>query len=106
MPQGYVGTVEDFTIAQQRVTDVNSSVQATIKQVADTVMGLQGVWAGSAATAFQNLMIRFNDDATKLNEALLAIAEQLGAAGGTYQAQEDSKLESFGGLSGRLDGGA
>lgn len=104
MPDGYTGTVQDFTDAQQKVTGVNEDVQATIKQVADTVMGLQGAWAGSAATAFQNLMVRFNDDATKLNQALLAIAEQLGAAGGTYQAQEDAKLDSFGGLSGRLDG--
>src|SRR5262245_210376 len=104
MPDGYTGTVQDFTDAQQKVTGVNEDVQATIKQVADTVMGLQGAWAGAAATAFQNLMGRFNDDATKLNQALLAIAEQLGAAGGTYQAQEDAKLDSFGGLSGRLDG--
>jgi WXG100 family type VII secretion target len=104
MPDGYTGTVQDFTDAQQKVTGVNEDVQATIKQVADTVMGLQGAWTGAAATAFQNLMIRFNDDATKLNQALLAIAEQLGAAGGTYQQQEDAKLDSFGGLSGRLEG--
>ena len=62
----------------RRSTGVNEDVQATIKQVADTVMGLQGAWTGAAATAFQNMMIRFNDDATKLNQALLAIAEQLG----------------------------
>jgi WXG100 family type VII secretion target len=104
MPDGYTGTVQDFTDAQQKVTGVNEDVQATIKQVADTVMGLQGAWTGAAATAFQNLMVRFNDDATKLNQALLAIAEQLGAAGGTYQQQEDAKLDSFGGLSGRLEG--
>lgn len=104
MPDGYTGTVQDFTDAQQKVTGVNEDVQATIKQVADTVMGLQGAWTGAAATAFQNMMIRFNDDATKLNQALLAIADQLGQAGGTYQQQEDAKLDSFGGLSGRLEG--
>ena len=104
MTDGYTGTVQDFTDAQQKVTGVNEDVQATIKQVADTVMGLQGAWTGAAATAFQNMMVRFNDDATKLNQALLAIAEQLGAAGGTYQQQEDAKLDTFGGLSGRLEG--
>jgi WXG100 family type VII secretion target len=104
MPDGYTGTVQDFTDAQQKVSGVNEDVQATIKQVADTVMGLQGAWTGAAATAFQNMMLRFNDDATKLNQALLAISEQLGQAGGTYQAQEDAKLDTFGGLSGRLEG--
>jgi WXG100 family type VII secretion target len=104
MSDGYQGTVQDFTDAQQKVTGVNEDVQATIKQVADTVMGLQGAWTGAAATAFQNMMVRFNDDASKLNQALLAIAEQLGAAGGTYQQQEDAKLDTFGGLSGRLEG--
>jgi WXG100 family type VII secretion target len=104
MPSGYTGTVQDFTDAQAKVTGVSDDVQATIKQVADTVMGLQPAWTGAAATAFQNMMARLNDDATKLQQALTAIAEQLGSAGGTYQAQEDAKLDTFGGLSGRLEG--
>jgi WXG100 family type VII secretion target len=101
---GYTGSVEDFTNAHQRVLDVNADVQNTIKQVADTVMGLQPAWTGAAATAFQTMMNRFNTDATNLNNALQAIAEQLGAAGSTYQQQEEAKLDTFGGLSGRLDG--
>lgn len=104
MPQGYTGTVQDFTDAQAKVMGVSDDVQATIKQVSDTVMGLQPVWTGSASTAFQNMMARLNDDAVKLNDALRAISEQLQAAGSTYQQQEESKLETFGGLSGRLSG--
>ena len=104
MPDGYAGTVEDFTNAQQKVMTVRADVDAILKQVMDQVMGLQGQWTGSAATAFNNMMIRFQTDQKALNDALEAIAEQLGAAGGTYQAQEEAKQSSFGNLSAQLEG--
>jgi WXG100 family type VII secretion target len=104
MPDGYTGTVQDFTDAQAKVVGVKEDVEATLKQVWDQVMSLQGQWTGSAATAFTNMMTRFDGDAKKLNQALEAIAEQLGAAGGTYQEQEQSKLDTFGSLSSQLDG--
>lgn len=104
MPDGYTGTIEDFTNAQQKVMTVRADVDAILKQVMDQVMGLQGQWTGTAATAFSNMMMRFQTDQKALNDALEAIAEQLGAAGGTYQAQEESKQSSFGNLSAQLDG--
>jgi len=104
MPDGYTGTVEDFTNAQRDVVGVKEDVEATLKQVWDQVVSLQGQWKGAAATAFANMMERFDRNAKDLNVALEAIAEQLGAAGGTYQEQEDSKLDTFGGLSAQLDG--
>lgn len=104
MPDGYTGTVQDFTDAQTKVVGVKEDVEATLKQVWDQVMSLQGQWTGAAATAFNNLMTRFDGDAKKLNQALEAIAEQLGAAGGTYQEQEQSKLDTFGSLSSQLEG--
>jgi len=104
MPDGYTGTVEDFTQAQQRVVGVKEDVEATLKQVWDQVLGLQAQWTGTAATAFTNMMTRFDTDAKNLNSALEAIAEQLGAAGGTYSEQEQSKHDVFGSLSAQLDG--
>lgn len=104
MPDGYTATTQDFSDAQSKVMTVNEDVQATLKQVEDQVMSLQGVWTGMAATAFTNMMNRYNADALKLNQALAAISDQLGAAGGTYQTQEDSKQSSFGNLSSQLDG--
>jgi WXG100 family type VII secretion target len=104
MPDGYTGTVEDFTSAQQKVVGVKEDVEATLKQVWDQVLGLQSQWTGTAATAFTNMMTRFDGDAKNLNSALEAIAEQLGAAGGTYQEQEASKHDVFGSLSAQLDG--
>ncbi|MGH3760651.1 WXG100 family type VII secretion target [Actinophytocola sp.] len=104
MPDGYTGTVQDFTDAQQKTIGVKEDVEATLKQVWDQVMSLQGQWTGSAATAFTNMMTRFDTNAKNLNAALEAIAEQLGAAGGTYQQQEEAKHDVFGNLSAQLDG--
>jgi WXG100 family type VII secretion target len=104
MPDGYTGTVSDFTNAHQKVVGVKEDVEATLKGVWDTVAGLQSAWKGAAATAFTNMMTRFDADAKNLNQALEAIAEQLMAAGSTYQEQEDSKQDVFGGLSAQLDG--
>lgn len=105
MSDGYTGTVQDFTDAHQKTVSVKEDVEATLKQVWDQVMSLQGEWTGAAATAFQNMMIRFDSNAKALNQALEAIAEQLMAAGSTYSEQEASKLDTFGSLSSQLDGG-
>lgn len=104
MPDGYAGTVQDFTNAHRDVVGVKEDVEATLKQVWDQVVSLQGEWQGAAATAFSNMMTRFDNNAKDLNAALEAIAEQLMGAGSTYQEQEDSKLDTFGGLSAQLDG--
>ena len=43
----------------------------------------------SAATAFQNLIDRFDDDARKVQEALRAIAEQIASSADVYARQEE-----------------
>nr|WP_291419197.1 WXG100 family type VII secretion target [Actinophytocola sp.] len=104
MPDGYTGEISQFTDAHAKVISVREDVDATLKQTMDVVMGLEGSWKGAAATAFNNMMLRFKDDSDKLNQALEAIAEQLQAAGSEYQTQEDTKLDAFGNLSSQLDG--
>ena len=104
MADGYTGTVAEFTAAHQKTVGVKEDVEATLKAVWDTVMGLQGQWTGQAATAFTNMMTRFDNNAKNLNAALEAIAEQLMAAGSTYDEKEMSQQDVFGGLSAQLDG--
>lgn len=104
MPDGYTGEISQFTDAHAKVVSVREDVDATLKQTMDVVAGLEGQWRGAAATAFNNMMLRFKDDTAKLNQALEAIAEQLQAAGSEYQVQEDTKLDAFGNLSAQLDG--
>jgi WXG100 family type VII secretion target len=104
MADGYTGTVAEFTESHKKTIAVKEDVEATLKQVWDTVVGLQGEWKGAAATAFGNMMQRFDTNAKNLNAALEAIAEQLLAAGSTYDEKEASQQDVFGGLARQLEG--
>lgn len=101
---GYVGTVQDFTIAHQQVVDAKEQVEGELKQLWNAISQLQSLWTGSAATAFLTLMNKFDEQAKKLNTALEGIAEQLLAAGSTYEESEVSQQDAFGGLAAQLDG--
>lgn len=102
--QGYVGTVQDFTIAHQQVVSAKEDVEGELKQLWNAIAQLQSLWTGSAATAFTTLMNNFDTQAKKLNTALEGIAEQLLAAGSTYQESEQSQQDVFGGIAAQLDG--
>ena len=75
----------------QTVQDINSemrSLQGNLEPVASA-------WKGQAASAFQQLMERFNEDGQKLTQALDAIGEALGANTKNYSAVEEQQQSSI-----------
>jgi WXG100 family type VII secretion target len=105
MPDGgYTGTPQQFTAAHQNVVKVKEDVEGELKNLWSAIAQLQGLWSGPAQKAFTNMMHRFDEDAKKLNTALEGIAEQLKAAGSTYEESEASQMDVFGNLSAQLDG--
>jgi WXG100 family type VII secretion target len=105
MPDGgYTGTPEQFTAAHQNVVKVKEDVEGELSNLWNAITELQGLWQGPAQTAFSNMMRRFDDDSKRLNTALEGIAEQLKAAGSTYEESEQSQMDVFGSLSSQLDG--
>lgn len=104
MASGYTGTVQDFTNAHKQVLDVKEQVDGILKNTANTVSGLASAWQGQAATAFNNLMERFQTDAKTLQDALQGIAEQLNNAGSTYQQQEEEHSAAMSNITSQLDG--
>jgi WXG100 family type VII secretion target len=76
--------------AASKVDSVNSEVQSKLASLANAVEAVQAHWRGSAASTFQQLMIRWNEDAKKLSQALTAISEQIRTSGSTYQAQDEA----------------
>ena len=84
---------------QQAVQDINAemrSLQGNLEPVASS-------WQGSAASAFQQLMQRFNDDGQKLTQALDAIGEALGANTKNYSAVEEQNSSSIAQILGGLN---
>lgn len=76
--------------AAGKVDDVNSEVRARLSTLRSQVEAVQAYWLGQAASTFQALMMRYNEDAQRLSQALTDIAEQIRTSGQTYAAQDQA----------------
>jgi len=88
------GSVE-MTAAVSSMQDVNSQLQNNISQLQSEVEGVVGAWGGDAASAFQTLMVKFHEDATKLNNDLMQISEAVEGNRKAYVAQEQEQHSSM-----------
>lgn len=86
---GQFGTqTETMRQAAQHVADVNQQIQGRLSSLRGQLAPLEGTWRGEASLAFQQLMVRWNDDATRINRSLQAIGEAVRASGADYRATE------------------
>ncbi|NKE61929.1 WXG100 family type VII secretion target [Lentzea sp. PSKA42] len=95
-------TPEDLDALAKHIANVNDSTQGTLRQVRSSVEGVQSSWQGTAATAFQNLMTRFDEDARKVQEALMSICEQISSSSEVYKQQEAESEQSVSTIANRL----
>ncbi len=88
---------EAATMAQAatRVNDVNSQVLSELRTLQGAVEGVQAHWSGQAASSFQQLMTRWNEDAGKLSQALQGISEQIAASGKAYTASDEANQQAL-----------
>ncbi|HKN97625.1 MAG TPA: WXG100 family type VII secretion target [Pseudonocardiaceae bacterium] len=82
--------------------EMNEHLQGSLKQLQGEVETVASQWTGSAATAFQNLMMRFNEDATKLNQNLQQMSEAMAGNNQAYQTSEESNQSEMSKLLGGL----
>jgi WXG100 family type VII secretion target len=86
---GQFGTqTETMRQAAAHVADVNQQIQGRLTALRNQLAPLESTWRGDASLAFQQLMIRWNEDATRINRSLHAIGEAVGSSGADYQAVE------------------
>ena len=90
---GFTGTVEQFTTAEGQVTEVRASMDARLSKLRDEIESTRSAWKGDAALAFNRVMDRFNEDGTKINQALQRIADLLREAGSKYEKSEQEQQE-------------
>jgi WXG100 family type VII secretion target len=86
---------EEMDAAGRHVLDVNQDIQGTLSQLKGQLAPLAGAWRGSASVAFQNLMVRWDDAAQRLNHALQGIGESIQASSATYAAQEEQHSQTM-----------
>lgn len=88
---GFGTTTEEMERAGRHVLSVNEGVQAELAALRGKLGPLAGAWTGNASAAFTALMVRWDDDAKMLNQALRAIGESIQGSRVTYQQQEDAQ---------------
>lgn len=91
-----------MTATAGKVDGVNDQVQAELQRLQQTIDSVSGAWKGNAQTAFGELMVRWNDAAQRLREALSNISDNIRANASAFAATEEQNQTAFnhiGGLS-------
>ncbi|KJK52647.1 hypothetical protein UK23_03325 [Lentzea aerocolonigenes] len=99
---GYGASAEELDALAKQIISVDGDTQATLRTVSNAVDGIASSWQGGAAQAFASLMGRFHEDASKLQEALRGIAEQMSGSAQTYIKQEEEATQLSTQISNRL----
>ena len=91
-----------FSVDSEQVSAANTHVQSTIgrlQQEISTLHGrlltLEGSWQGSAATSFQELMLRWKSAADSLEQSLGQIGQALSLAAQQYADIEAANQRLF-----------
>jgi WXG100 family type VII secretion target len=74
--------------ASQHVANVNQQIQGQLRDLMGRLEPLAGAWQGQAAASFQDLHRRWQENATRLNQALQGIGEGLAQSHQNYHTQE------------------
>lgn len=77
------------------VDNVNSNVQSELGRVRGIVDSLRGSWTGTAQISFDNLMQRYDSSASRLQEALTAISDNLRSNSSNFADTEASTEQAF-----------
>lgn len=93
---------DEMARAAQQVLQVSESLQQQMRSLMNNLEPLATTWKGQAASAFQQLMDRFNTDSQKLSTALGNIANALDANTKNYNASEEQNHSAIASILGGL----
>jgi WXG100 family type VII secretion target len=82
-------TTEVMQKAAQQVQQVSEEIGQELRSLQGQLEPVAASWKGSAASAFQQLMARWSEDAGKLTQALQGISEILDSSTKNYSQVED-----------------
>jgi WXG100 family type VII secretion target len=76
--------------AAQQVQQVSEEISAELRALQANLDPVAASWKGAAASAFQQLMVRWGEDANKLTTALQGISEMLASTNKNYSQVEEA----------------
>jgi WXG100 family type VII secretion target len=101
---GFQTGAAELQKAGQQMEDTNQQLMSNLQKLSGECQQIEGSWSGLAATAFQNLMNRFQADAKNLNDSLNQISESIGANATNYAQQEQESQEAMSKITSALGG--
>ena len=84
------------------VAATRDDLRGRISTVEAQMAAIGSNWTGPAATAFHSLMARWNEEATKVTNALVQFEENLRSAQRDYDVADEEQQSSFANLASRL----
>ncbi|GAA0702891.1 WXG100 family type VII secretion target [Kitasatospora atroaurantiaca] len=91
----FTTTAEEMQAFANRIGDVNAQIHGEIQRLNTLVDEIKAGWQGQAATAYQQLQTRFNEDAQALNKVLDEIKQAIEATTKAYSATEQEQQSSM-----------
>jgi WXG100 family type VII secretion target len=88
-------TFDEMSKAAQAVEQTVQDIGAEQRKLMSALEPIASSWKGQAASAFQQLMQRFNEDAGKLTQALDAIGQAMSANNKNYSQVEQQNNSSI-----------
>jgi len=84
------------------VARARTELQGELSSLEGKLAGIGAHWQGQGAVAFNQLMVRWRDDASKIVAALNEFEQNLLQSQSSYTASDDAQQAVFSRLSGRL----
>ncbi|UJP39873.1 WXG100 family type VII secretion target [Cellulomonas palmilytica] len=84
------------------VARTRSELRSELSSLEGKLSGIGSHWQGQGAVAFNQLMVRWRDDASKIVAALDEFEQNLRTSQSTYSASDETQQSTFSRLSGRL----
>jgi WXG100 family type VII secretion target len=81
--------------ATQSATATIARVQGDIQTLTSQLQSLQSSWGGSAATAFQDVLMQWRATHTQVETQLIGLTQTLGQVAQHYEALEQQNTQLF-----------
>ncbi len=91
-----------LTRAAQMVQSARGDLDQQLSSLRGKLSGIGAQWQGSGSTAFQQVMVRWDEDARKITAALNEFEANLQASEQAYNAADEQQSSTYSKLSGRL----
>ena len=91
-----------LTRGAQMVSSAKGDLDQQLSSLRGKLSGIGAQWRGAGSTAFQQVMVRWDEDARKITSALTEFETNLRVSDQTYNANDETQSSSFGKLAGRL----